>query len=97
MVGGIGALGPGSIALWAFRFAWTHFGALLRLMSRALPLLMITVLMFFTADLWQLTARFTREKLWQTVGFPALVAIAFAVVTIRDEVRTLREGSLSSR
>jgi hypothetical protein len=84
-------IGLGSIALWAFRFAWTQFGALGTLMSRALPLLMITVLVFFTADLWQLTARLTRERLWQTVGFLALVAIIFAVVTIQDEVRSLRE------
>jgi hypothetical protein len=68
-----------------------QFGALGTLMSRALPLLMITVLVFFTADLWQLTARLTRERLWQTVGFLALVAIVFAVVTIQDEVRSLRE------
>jgi hypothetical protein len=84
-------LGLGSIALWAFRYAWVQFGALGTLMSRALPLLMITVLVFFTADLWQLTARLTRERLWQTVGFLALVAVVFLVVTIQDEVRALRE------
>lgn len=85
-------LGLGSIMLWAFRFAWRQFGALGSLVSRALPLLMITVLVFFTADLWQLTARLTRERLWQTVGFLSLVAISFAVVTIQDEIRALRRG-----
>jgi hypothetical protein len=85
-------LGLGSIVLWAFRFAWGQFGALGTLMTRALPLLMITVLVFFTSDLWQLTARLTRERLWQTVGFLALVAMAFMVVTIQDEVRALRKG-----
>jgi hypothetical protein len=85
-------LGIGSILLWAFRFAWVQFGALGTLLGRALPLLMITVLVFFTADLWQLTARLTRDRLWQTVGFLALVAIAFMIVTIHDEVRALRQG-----
>ena len=84
-------IGFGSIALWAFRFAWVQLGALGTLMSRALPLLMITVLVYFTQELWQLSARITRERLWQTVAFLTLVAIAFMVTTIRDEVRALRD------
>jgi hypothetical protein len=84
-------LGFGSIALWAFRFAWVQFGALGTLMSRALPLLMITVVVYFTGELWQLAARTSRRQLWQTIGFLSLVAIVFVVTTIRDEVRSLRE------
>ncbi|AKK27709.1 hypothetical protein [Mycobacterium sp. EPa45] len=84
-------LGIGSIVLWAFRFAWVQFGALGTLMSRALPLLMLTVVVYFTGELWQLSARMTRERLWQTIGFLALVALVFMVVTIRDEVQALRD------
>lgn len=84
-------LGFGSIALWAFRYASTQFGALGNLMSRALPLLMLTVVVYFTGELWQLSARMTRERLWQTIGFLALIAILFMVTTIRDEVRALRD------
>ena len=84
-------IGFGSIALWAFRFAWVQFGALGTLMSRALPLLMITVVVYFTGELWQLASRMTRQRLWQTIGFLAVIAIAFVITTIRDEVRALRE------
>jgi hypothetical protein len=84
-------LGIGSIVLWAFRFAWVQLGALGTLMSRALPLLMLTVVVYFTGELWQLAARTTRERLWQTIGFLALVAILFMVATIRDEVKALRD------
>jgi hypothetical protein len=84
-------LGFGSIALWAFRFAWVQFGALGTLMSRALPLLMLTVVVYFTGELWQLAARMTRQRLWQTIGFLAVIAVIFMVTTIRDEVRALRE------
>jgi hypothetical protein len=84
-------VGFGSIALWAFRFAWVQFGALGTLMSRALPLLMLTVVVFFTGELWQLSARTSRERLWQTVGFLSIVAVVFMVSTIRDEVLALRE------
>jgi hypothetical protein len=83
--------GIGSIVLWAFRFAWIQLGALGILMSRALPLLMLTVVVYFTGELWQLAARMTRERLWQTIGFLAAVAIIFMVATIRDEVKALRE------
>lgn len=54
-------VGFGSIALWAFRFATVQLGALGTLMSRALPLLMLTVVVYFTGELWQLSARMTRE------------------------------------
>jgi hypothetical protein len=84
-------LGFGSIAGWAFRFALAQFGALGTLMSRALPLLMITLLVYFSGELWQLSARMTRRRLWQVIGFLALVALIFVVTTIRDEVRALRE------
>ncbi len=84
-------IGFGSIALWAFRFAWVQFGALGSLMGRALPLLMLTLLVFFSGELWQLAARMTRQRLWQVIGFLALVAVLFVVTTIRDEVRALRE------
>ena len=84
-------VGFGSIALWAFRFAWVQLGALGTLMSRALPFLMITVVVYFTGELWQLAARMTRQRLWQTIGFLAAVALLFVVTTIRDEVRSLRE------
>ncbi|MGE0220691.1 MAG: hypothetical protein AB7S95_33690, partial [Mycolicibacterium sp.] len=57
-------LGIGSIVLWAFRFAWVQLGALGTLMSRALPLLMLTVVVYFTGELWLLSARMTRERLW---------------------------------
>jgi hypothetical protein len=84
-------LGFGSIALWAFRFAWVQLGALGTLMSRALPLLMLTLLVYFSGELWQLAARMTRQRLWQVIGFLAFIALVFVVSTIRDEVHALRD------
>lgn len=83
--------GFGSILAWAFRHAWDQLGALGSLMSRALPLLMLTVVVYFTGELWQLFARMTRERLWQTIGFLSLLALVFMVTTIRDEVSALRQ------
>jgi hypothetical protein len=52
---------------------------------------MLTVVVFFTGELWQLAARMTRQRLWQVIGFLALIALLFMVTTIRDEVRPLRD------
>jgi hypothetical protein len=84
-------IGFGSIALWAFRFASVQLGAAGSLLSRALPLLMLTVVVFFTGELWQLATRMTRQRLWQVIGYLALIALLFMVTTIRDEVRALRD------
>ncbi|WP_319452088.1 MULTISPECIES: hypothetical protein [unclassified Mycobacterium] len=84
-------IGFGSIAGWAFRFAWVQLGALGTLMSRALPLLMLTVVVYFTGELWQLAARMSRQRLWQVIGFLAFIALVFVVTTIRDEVQALRD------
>jgi hypothetical protein len=89
-------VGFGSIALWAFRFAWGQFGALGTLMSRALPLLMLTLLVYFSGELWQLAARMPRYRLWQVIGFLAFVALIFVVTTIRDEVTALRDDRAGS-
>jgi hypothetical protein len=52
---------------------------------------MLTLLVYFSGELWQLAARMTRARLWQVIGFLALIALIFVVTTIRDEVRALRE------
>ena len=62
-----------------------------------MPLLMLTVMVYFTNEIWQLAARASGRRLWQTTAFLALVAVAFMIATIRDEVRELREGSGGSR
>jgi hypothetical protein len=90
-------LGFGSIALWAFRFASVQLGALGTLMSRALPLLMLTVLVYFTGELWQLSARMTRQRLWQTIGFLAVVAVVFIVTTIATRCAHCARTALSSQ
>ncbi len=59
-----------------------------RLRSRALiarsapmPLLMLTVVVYFTGELWQLAARMARQRLWQTIGFLAVVVLKFMIAT----------------
>ena len=59
----------------------------------ALPLLMITVVVYFTGELWQLAARMTSQRLWQTIGFLAVVAMVFMIATIGT--RSARCGKIA--
>jgi hypothetical protein len=49
-------------------------------------------LAYFTNEIWQLCARLSGRRFGQAIAFLALVAVAFMVTTIRDEVRELRTG-----
>lgn len=82
-------LGVGSILGWAARFAWKQFSALGNLAGRALPLLMLTVVVFFTGELWQWSSQVDRAVVWRTVAFLAAVALAFMITSLRDEVRQI--------
>lgn len=87
---GLNYLGVGSVIWWAMRFALGQLGAMGKLAGRALPLLMLTVVVFFTGELWQWARVVDRGIVWRTVGFLGAVAILFMVTALRDEVRGVR-------
>lgn len=102
--------GAGSILAWAARVAVKQVGAVGTLASKALPLLMIVILLsFFTAEVWQLVdpskpVDMNRARLWSVVAFMALLGMLFLRSVVADEMReleqqrqTLNSGDLRSR
>ena len=83
-------LGAGSILAWAVRSALHQVTAVGSLAARALPLVLLLVLIFFTGELWQLAARIPRARLWQTIGFLLSICVLFLLATLRDELRAIR-------
>ncbi len=81
--------GAGAILRWALGFGWRQLSALAMLSARLLPLLLITVVIFFTGELWLWAAVVDRRRLWQTVGLLSAAALVFMVVALRDEVSRL--------
>lgn len=92
-------VGAGSILAWAARVAVSQLGAVGTLASKALPLLMIVILLsFFTNEIWQLVDPevMERPRLWAVVGFFAALGVLFLWSVVHDEMRALdkqRRGS----
>lgn len=92
-------VGAGSILAWAARVAISQIGAVGTLASKALPLLMIVILLsFFTNEIWQLTDPevMKRRQLWVVVGFFAALGVLFLWSVVHDEMRALDKQRQSS-
>lgn len=87
---GAAFVGGGSILGWALRAGLRQTQLLGELTSRALPLLLLfTVFGFFTTEIWQVSASLTRQQMWLVVGLFSVVALAFLLTMLKDEVATL--------
>jgi MFS family permease len=87
---GAAFVGVGSIFGWALRAAFRQARLLGELTSRALPLLLLfTVFGFFTAEIWQVGGSLTRPQMWLVVGLFTVVAVAFLLAMLKEEVTTL--------
>jgi hypothetical protein len=85
-------IGAGSILAWAARVAVNQVGAVGTLASKALPLLMIVILLsFFTNEIWQLVDPdvMKRPRLWAVVGFFAALGVLFLWSVVSDEMKAL--------
>ncbi len=56
---------------------------------RALPVVLLTFLVFFNTYVWQMAAILSRARLWLALGFLFLIAAAFLVSSTLDRVRPI--------
>src|SRR5690606_13361038 len=92
-------LGAGSILAWAAKVAVKQVNAVGTLASKALPLLMIVILLsFIAAEVWQLVdpRYMDRGRLWGSVGFLILLGGLFLRSVVSDEMRELEEEQSDS-
>ncbi|EKF23503.1 putative membrane protein [Mycolicibacterium hassiacum DSM 44199] len=82
-------LGIGSVLGWALRLAATHLAAVRHLLVRALPVLLLTFLVFFNGPVWLMAANISRDRLWLALAFLGTIAAAFAVSGMLDRVRPM--------
>ncbi len=81
------ALRAGSIVTWALSRTFGSLATLLPMMTRALPLLLVFVtFLFINAEVWQVTSRLDGGILWLTVLLFAVLAVAFLLVRLPEEV-----------
>ena len=84
---GLTALRARPIVTWALHRTFGGLRTLLPMMSRALPLLLLFVrFLFINAEVWQVTSKLDGGSLWLTVLLFILLAVAFLLVRLPEEV-----------
>jgi hypothetical protein len=83
------ACGAGSIFGWAVQMTTTNLAAAGSMVTRALPLLLLTILVFFNSPVWLMAATISRPRLWLALAFLTLIAAVFVVSVTRDRVRPM--------
>ena len=83
------ASGIGSIAGWAARDTMSNLALASGMFVRALPVVLLTFLVFFNTYVWLMAAIVSRERLWLAIGFLFAIAAAFLVSSTLERVRPI--------
>ena len=86
------ACGAGSIMGWAVQMTTSNLAAAGSMVTRALPLLLLTILVFFNSPVWLMAATISRPRLWLALAFLILIAAAFVVSVTRDRVTPMMDS-----
>ncbi|OBK31461.1 hypothetical protein A5634_14160 [Mycobacterium asiaticum] len=82
-------LGVGSVAGWSARMTLSHFTTIGGLAVRALPVVLLTTLVFFNGNVWLMSATITGERLALAMLFLISIAAAFVVSATAERVRPM--------
>jgi MFS family permease len=89
LIGLCTATGVGSILGWVAELAVSNIALTAGMFVRALPVVLLTFLVFFNTYVWLMTSLITRGRLWLGMGFLFLLAGSFLVTATLDRVRPL--------
>jgi hypothetical protein len=81
--------GIGSVLAWAVNMTLQHLATVGTLAVRALPIVLLTALVFFNTYVWLMVAHITGARLWLAVIFLVAIAGAFVVSKTVERVRPL--------
>lgn len=82
-------LGVGSVLGWAVRITLTHVAAVGGLAVRALPIVLLTALVFFNTYVWLMAATISGERLVLAMVFLIGIAASFVVSASVERVRPM--------
>ncbi|MET0702397.1 MAG: hypothetical protein ABWY93_22310 [Mycobacterium sp.] len=89
VVAALTACGAGAVLAWAVRLTMSQAAAMGGLFVRALPVLLLTVVVFLNTYAWLLAATISRARLWLAMAFLLAVTIAFLVSVSNSRVRPM--------
>jgi len=82
--------GAGSILGWGLRKALSELGAVGKMATKALPLLILVVIFaFFSTEMWQIADALQRWRLWLVVLLFAVLAVLFMAARLDEELRKM--------
>src|SRR6516225_9837037 len=81
--------GPGLGAGLGRQTCVTQLAAVGQLMLRALPVVLLTVLVFFNSPVWLMAASVGRRRLWLAMLFLGTIAAAFLITSTFERIRPM--------
>lgn len=87
------ATGVGAILGWVAELAVSNLALTAGMFVRALPVVLLTFLVFFNTYVWLMTSLISRGRLWLGIAFLLLVAGSFLVASTVDQISPLLSGS----
>jgi hypothetical protein len=85
--------GAGSVVGWAVRMMLSHFATVGALAVRALPVVLLTALVFFNTYVWLMAATISGNRLVLAMAFLDSIAAAFVISATRERVRPMLQST----
>jgi hypothetical protein len=90
------AAGLGSVIGWAVRLTLSQLAAAGALLIRVLPVVLLSVLVFFNTYVWIMAATISRTRLWLAIGLLVMIAAVFVVSGTIERARPLLQSATAS-
>lgn len=85
--------GVGSVVGWTTRMTLSHLASIGSLAVRALPVVLLTTLVFFNGNVWLMSATISADRLALAVFFLVGIAAAFVVSATAERVKPMLRSS----
>ncbi|WP_120312571.1 hypothetical protein [Mycobacterium mantenii] len=89
--------GIGSVVGWAVRMMLSHLATVGALAVRALPVVLLTALVFFNTYVWLMAATISGNRLALAMAFLVAIAAAFVTSATRERVRPMLQSATVPR
>jgi hypothetical protein len=90
------ATGVGSVLGWALRLTRSQIAAVGTLLIRALPVVLLTVLVFFNTYVWVMAATISRRRLWLALLLLVVMAAVFVISGTLKRARPMLTSATAS-
>jgi hypothetical protein len=90
------ASGIGSVLGWAVRLTLSQLAAAGALVTRALPVVLLTVLVFFNTYVWVMAATVSGTRFSLALAFLMAIAVAFVISGLNQRVKPLLDSATAS-